>query len=367
MSVAVFPSNITTQGNVFNGASQLVQLDGSGKLPAVDGSQLTGISGGGSLASNAMGVLGTWVVGTDATIAGKCVLTVTGSTWSVATGLGLTLNAVDSAGINRFQYFSMIRGGLDYLLIWKDSQNFGSAEVGSLDASGNPVLVVNLQNIGAGGHGSVPSIGDTILIKLFYSDVEDLSGYSTTVQMNSAIDSAIGSFGNNLTTAQVPASTNLRYVTDAELVVIGNTSGTNTGDQDLSTYLPITTAASTYALQATTVNGQLLNANVTLTTADIADSTGKRYVTDADLVLLGNTSNTNTGDQDLSSYVTDTALASALMPYVLTSSLPTLDATLPYSPGSPSNWSGSPPTEIVQALDRIATAVVSAAVGMPIA
>ena len=37
------PDNITTQGNTFNGANQLVQLDASGKLPAIDGSQLTNL------------------------------------------------------------------------------------------------------------------------------------------------------------------------------------------------------------------------------------------------------------------------------------------------------------------------------------
>lgn len=37
------PDNITTQGNTFNNANQLVQLDNSGKLPAVDGSQLTNL------------------------------------------------------------------------------------------------------------------------------------------------------------------------------------------------------------------------------------------------------------------------------------------------------------------------------------
>jgi len=35
---------VTKQGNTFNGASQLVQLDTSGKMPAVDGSLLTGIN-----------------------------------------------------------------------------------------------------------------------------------------------------------------------------------------------------------------------------------------------------------------------------------------------------------------------------------
>ena len=37
------PDNVTTQGNTFNGANQLVQLDSTGKLPAVDGSQLTNL------------------------------------------------------------------------------------------------------------------------------------------------------------------------------------------------------------------------------------------------------------------------------------------------------------------------------------
>jgi len=37
-------ANVTLQGNSFNAASKLVQLDGSAKLPAVDGSQLTALT-----------------------------------------------------------------------------------------------------------------------------------------------------------------------------------------------------------------------------------------------------------------------------------------------------------------------------------
>jgi hypothetical protein len=37
-------SAVTTQGNTFNGASQLVQLDSSTKLPAIDGSNLTNLN-----------------------------------------------------------------------------------------------------------------------------------------------------------------------------------------------------------------------------------------------------------------------------------------------------------------------------------
>ena len=44
VTVQAYNANTTIQGNTFNGASQLVQLDASSKLPAVDGSQVTGIS-----------------------------------------------------------------------------------------------------------------------------------------------------------------------------------------------------------------------------------------------------------------------------------------------------------------------------------
>jgi hypothetical protein len=41
----------------------------------------------------------------------------------------------------------------------------------------------------------------------------------------------------------------------------------------------------------------LVTAGADATTADIADSTNKRYVTDAQLTVIGNTSGTNTGDE----------------------------------------------------------------------
>ncbi len=45
--------------------------------------------------------------------------------------------------------------------------------------------------------------------------------------------------GADATTADIASSTNKRYVTDADLVDIGNLSGTNTGDQDLSGLQPL--------------------------------------------------------------------------------------------------------------------------------
>lgn len=50
-----------------------------------------------------------------------------------------------------------------------------------------------------------------------------------------------------------------------------------------------------------TVNSQALSADVVLTTANIADSTNKRYVSDADVIDLANLSGTNTGDNAVNS------------------------------------------------------------------
>lgn len=48
--------------------------------------------------------------------------------------------------------------------------------------------------------------------------------------------------GADATTADITDSVNARYVTDAQLSVLGNTSGTNTGDQDLSGYAQLASA-----------------------------------------------------------------------------------------------------------------------------
>jgi hypothetical protein len=186
--------------------------------------------------------------------------------------------------------------------------------------------------------------------------------------------------GADATTADIADSLNKRYITDAQQTLLGNTSGTNTGDETktsietklgassssnngylsstdwstfnnkqnalgytpanasttISTSSPLTgggdlsanrtlsitqsnTTTSGY-LSSTdwnTFNGKLtpnspitgatktkitydanglVTAGADATTADISDSTNKRYVTDADLTKLSNTSGTNTGD-----------------------------------------------------------------------
>lgn len=105
--------------------------------------------------------------------------------------------------------------------------------------------------------------------------------------------------GNTLTTG-----TGTITITGTKTLTVADTasvSGTNTGDQDLSGYVPT----------SRTVNSQALSSNVTLTTADIADSSNKRYVTDAQQTVIGNTSGTNSGDNATNSQYSGLAASKA--------------------------------------------------------
>ena len=118
-------------------------------------------------------------------------------------------------------------------------------------------------------------------------------------------------------------SNDLRLITTAEGVILSNTSGTNTGDETITTIkskLGITTLSgsntgdqdlSTLVVKNTAITGAtktkitydakgLVTSGTDATTSDIADSLNKRYVTDANLTVIGNTSGTNTGDQIIS-------------------------------------------------------------------
>lgn len=98
----------------------------------------------------------------------------------------------------------------------------------------------------------------------------------------------------------------LEFVTGSgSSVAWGDITGTLSGQTDLQTALNAKVTANVGITGATktkiTYDAKgLVTSGVDATTADIADSTNKRYVTDAQLVVIGNTSGTNTGDQDLS-------------------------------------------------------------------
>jgi hypothetical protein len=107
-------------------------------------------------------------------------------------------------------------------------------------------LVADLASLASGIAGSVPTS-------------RTVNGHALSANVTiTAADIGLGSVVNadTTTTANISDSSNKRFVTDAYLVVLSHTSGTNTGDQDLSGLVPNTR----------TVNGQALSSNVIVTT-----------------------------------------------------------------------------------------------------
>jgi hypothetical protein len=113
---------------------------------------------------------------------------------------------------------------------------------------------------------------------------------------------------------------------DASNPVILNTSGVNTGDQTAST-ISTNATGETVQSELDTINSTILTKNIAIvgatktkitydskglvtsgtdaTTADIAPSSDRNYVTDAKLVVITNTSGVNTGDQTASTVSTN--------------------------------------------------------------
>lgn len=117
---------------------------------------------------------------------------------------------------------------------------------------------------------------------------------TTTVKGIAQIATSIeGTVGTNNTKIVTPLV--LKAVTDALTVDFDDKL-----DDKVDLNTPITGATKT---KITYDSKGLVTSGADATTADIADSTNKRYVTDAQLTVIGNTSGNNTGDQDLSGFL----------------------------------------------------------------
>lgn len=134
--------------------------------------------------------------------------------------------------------------------------------------------------------------------------------------------------GADATTADIAASTNKNYVTDAQAVVIGNTSGTNTGDETtatIKTKLSITTLSGSNTgdqdLSGLLVKSNNLSDLVSASTA--RTNLGLGTLATQNGTFSGTSSGTNTGDQDLSSYApkaSPTFTGAATTPAIIVSS-----------------------------------------------
>lgn len=107
--------------------------------------------------------------------------------------------------------------------------------------------------------------------------------------------------GTNIKTVNNTSLLGSGNISISSAVAWGGVTGTLSNQTDLQTALDGKVDENTAITGATktkiTYDAKgLVTAGADATTADIADSTNRRYVTDAQLVVVGNTSGTNTGD-----------------------------------------------------------------------
>jgi hypothetical protein len=147
----------------------------------------------------------------------------------------------------------------------------------------------------------------------------NLQTYSYDLQAGWVLSNSAGSGATN--TDMLPEGATNVYFTNgraiaALLTYFSATTGTITSSDSIVTAIQKLAGNLALKLTATTTitaatktkitydaNG-LVTSGADATTADIADSTNKRYVSDANLVVIGNTSGSNSGDETLSTIKT---------------------------------------------------------------
>jgi len=174
----------------------------------------------------------------------------------------------------------------------------------SVDLGYTPSATNGVVTNSAGADATIPSVTDTEAGLMLPAQKSKLDGIQAGAEVNvqSDWDAVSGdSFIQNKPTTFPPSS---------HTHVISDVTGLQTElDGKVDENVAIVGATKT---KITYDNKGLVTTGADATTADINDSIDRRYVTDAEKTVIGNTSNTNTGDQDLSGLVVaNTAITGA--------------------------------------------------------
>jgi hypothetical protein len=146
---------------------------------------------------------------------------------------------------------------------------------------------------GDGTVATFPTIPDTS----DFVEKSDFTAHSILAKQSGASDPVAVSIGNNeILGRKSGGGSNIEGLSVSEVKSLLNYTASDVGA--VATNSVITGATKT---KITYDAKGLVTVGADATTADIADSSNKRYVTDANLVVIGNTSGTNTGDETQSS------------------------------------------------------------------
>ena len=218
------------------------------------------------------------------------MVTSVGNVATVVTNANLT-GPITSSG-NTTSVASQTGNGSTFVM--NESPNF----------TGTPSLPTGTIGVTKGVGDNTTALATTAFVKKANLTNADLTGMVTsvgnaaTVVTNANLTGVVTSSGNATAIAN-------GAITDAMLAngAVANLSGINTGDQVLPTLSSLGGVVSNGAIigatktKVTYDSKGLVTVGADATTADIAESTNKNYVTNAEKTVIGNTSGTNTGDQ----------------------------------------------------------------------
>jgi hypothetical protein len=298
-------STTTKQGNVFNGVSQLVQTDVNGKLPAVDGSNLLGVSSG------------TAITNVEFTATSGQTTFTTGYTVDMIDVLvnGTELGSADFTANNGTTVVLAIAASLNDLVVVKKYASFDVANTytkAEVDTATSAVRIMT--EFTATASQTTFTINYTVGritvyrngLKLSSADVTASNGTSVVLAPTTEGDLVtVEKFGminvadtytiaeanglladkvdNSQVLTNVPAGalftdTDTAYPSDAlvaqDITDVQNLSGTNTGDQDLSGYSLI---ANTYTKTEVDNTFAAINTDPTLNNFTRATATGDTF------------------------------------------------------------------------------------------
>jgi hypothetical protein len=197
---------------------------------------------------------------------------------------------------------SILQGGATGTAVYVETQT------PTTNANGLVSLEIGTGTLVSGNFTAIDWANDTYFIK---TETDPTGGTNYTIAGTSQLLSV--PYALHAKTAEIVTETDPIYtgseaasITASDITNLGNLSGINTGDQDLSTLATKTALGDSTALVRSEIPD--VSGFLSTETDPVYTTSQAANITATDITNLGNLSNINTGDQDLSTLATKTAL-----------------------------------------------------------